>query len=288
MLQFVLKMWENRALLLQGLEDWGIEQATETTKEQYEKLILNHQPWWELLRMLKISKLDTGLGLMVPKVFGQPSSNTSSLREPPRSSQPPSSLAGRLTNPSITGENQNHPTDTTGYEVDTGVGENQAPSEVSPPQFHPHPDNAEMQSGLSQHTTTIDPGTPGRRRSIEEQLTSEDEEFYKPLTPPGSEDEVEVTDFASQRSLRCHRQVSQRLQQLESRVGSMRPEEARALGHFLEAIVDLQGTMHMVRVVEALSAKVKVSPLPHHSYFIVSTITTQNSHSLRELKEPIG
>ncbi|KAG9081015.1 hypothetical protein FRC06_005912 [Ceratobasidium sp. 370] len=63
-------LWNTRELLLAGLSSAGISTASETSRQAYKKLIQESQPWWELLRMYKMSTLP-GLGLLVPKVFAQ-------------------------------------------------------------------------------------------------------------------------------------------------------------------------------------------------------------------------
>lgn len=64
----MLHMWDNRVSLLQKLDDLGLGNACQTTKEQYGNLLMT-EPWWNLLRMLKLKNLRDGLGLTIPREF---------------------------------------------------------------------------------------------------------------------------------------------------------------------------------------------------------------------------
>ncbi|KAB5587414.1 hypothetical protein CTheo_9148 [Ceratobasidium theobromae] len=68
--KIILQLWVTRVKLLEGLNDHSIEQATETQAKEYQKLILENEPWWALLRLFKMDNLTVGLGLSIPKQFG--------------------------------------------------------------------------------------------------------------------------------------------------------------------------------------------------------------------------
>lgn len=288
-------MWKNRAPLLLGLKEWGIDQAAQTATEQYEKLILNDQPWWELLRMLKQSKLDTGLGLTVPREFIKANPSLldrrrirgSDIRHPPRSSQPPNDLPNRASDPSITSAEHNHGASSTENEVNMASTNNRVPGSSLPrPSQRRENDGGQPRSLIWE--TSPNPSHLSKRRKMndcsaedpeddtdDQELAGDNEEFYKLLTPPGSDSDGEETEPVSQRSLRCHSVVSRQLQQLEGRVEHMQPDEAHALEGFLRSIFELQGTGHMVRVIDALSAKVQVSFRTSSFIWLISTANTR-------------
>lgn len=257
-------MWKNKASLLQGLKEQGITEAAETTKDNYKKLLLAHRPWWELLRLLKLPKLDTGLGLSVPKVFAQPNMKPveqKSLRKPgvqclAGDSQALGALSKEVSGPSLVSQADDNGNRSTHQGSDKAAGDQADPPFPSgglpaaregyrPPSSSPRSD-----LGLER---------PQKKRKVAEQEgDSDDEHFYRPLTPLGSDDEIEESDWVCPKTLRCHSQLSHQLQRLESGVNELQPDEAHALNGLLEAIVELQGTSNMARVVEALSAKIQV------------------------------
>jgi hypothetical protein len=42
----------------------------DTQPDDYQKLILDNEAWWSLLRLFKMDHLTDGLGLTIPKNFG--------------------------------------------------------------------------------------------------------------------------------------------------------------------------------------------------------------------------
>lgn len=259
-------MWEHRASLLVGLKEHNIAQANETTKDEYQKLLLHNQPWWALLRLLKTSKLEAGLGLTVPKVFEEHNTTpvikkgirTPGLQTLAASSQVQGSSSNRVSGPGRGGRvniEGNGSTQEANKTTRDPVIQAPPPS----PTGEPHIGSDEHQPALFPADSDLGLERPQKKQKILEQDDNgHDSDFYRPLTPLGSDGDAEVLDSIRPQHLRCHSKLSQQLHHLESRVSDLRPDEARALNSLLEAIVDLQGTSNMVRVVETLNSKIQV------------------------------
>lgn len=250
-----------------GIEEEGIEQAIHTTTEQYERLILNHRPWWELLRMMKQKRLDAGLGLAVPRVFQIPSfepPQERSVHGPsshslPRSSKPPDSLLNQLPDSGMVGEAASSETGSSWRATNMASSDGQQEDVQGLPPNRPGSIGTYSSIQPLPQTTTSRSERPAKRlRRAQNDENIGDAYFYRPLTPIGSDSEGEGVPHGNPMRLRCHSQVSHQLHRLRGRVELLQPDEAHALEHLLEVIVGLQGTGNMARVVEALSARVQV------------------------------
>ncbi|KAF8593793.1 hypothetical protein BDV93DRAFT_582421 [Ceratobasidium sp. AG-I] len=262
----VLYMWQHRAVLLLGLKKEGIVQALDTTEDEYQALLLHHQHWWELLRYLKVSTLEAGLKLKIPRVFGQPvlkPVDQKALRtpgtHPPVESNQESSTHNQPTCRSQTRQ---------GLIGNNGSGLSTADGEASDGIAHSALDSpsgrvvaADQGEDLLFPAPSAESSCdrPTKKRKVATRHEeSEDEYFYRPLTPTGPDSEEEDLDQTSIKSLRCHNQLSSQLRHLDTKIEELRPDEAHALNDLIEAIVDLQGTGHMARVVGALSSKIEL------------------------------
>lgn len=296
-MQIVLHMWKNRAPLLLGIEEGGIQQAIHTTTEQYERLILNHRPWWELLRMMKQTRLDAGLGLVVPRVFETPSSEPPQERSvcepnchsPPRSNKPPGSLPNQLPNSGVVGKAASNETGSLRRATNiASIHGQQEGVQGLPPNRPGSNDTYSSIQPLPQTTTSRSERPTKRLRTAQNNENMEDAYFYRPLTPVGSDSEGEGVSQGSPMRLRCHSQVSHQLHRLGGRVELLQPEEAHALEHLLEVIVGLQGTGNMARVVEALSSRVQVKSFYLSVQYHQLIIHALNSCLPTERREPTG
>lgn len=261
-------MWKNKASLLLGLKEQGIADAADTTSAEYKKLLQIHRSWWELLRLLKQSKLAAGLGLDVPREFTEPSTELI-VRKTPRK-------RGRChregINPAL-GMSSNGLPDQSQFSqanardetptrrvADEMAGKLEA--QLTPPLHsgEASTDDEGVQTPLSPSRLELSPGPPTKRRKVvEQEEDGDDTYFYRPLTPQTSDSEVEELDWTSPRNLQCHSQLRLHLHCLESKVQDLQLDEVNALNGLLEAILDLQETKYMARVVGTLSEKIEVS-----------------------------
>ncbi|KAG9095090.1 hypothetical protein FS749_011109 [Ceratobasidium sp. UAMH 11750] len=70
-------LWQNRSELLGDLEKQKINDAMNTTGEEYQQLILQKQSWWKLISLFKMRTLVKGLKLKVPREFNDFSKGSS-------------------------------------------------------------------------------------------------------------------------------------------------------------------------------------------------------------------
>ncbi|KAB5588113.1 hypothetical protein CTheo_8446 [Ceratobasidium theobromae] len=225
--KIILQLWVTRAKLLEGLNDYSIEQATDTQAEEYQKLILGNESWWALLQLFKMGNLTVGLGLSIPKQFGptlseapiqsrasspagssQVQSVTIQMREPPSSQPQGANKAGpsRLTTPASQESEQNENHAETTHQDETNQSALPSGSEVRK-----------------------------HRKRPQVQDDEEDEDEFIPSHPTGNEAGV-IQDELRGDSEIGHRGLNAQLHSLSEKSRFMDRGEASALAALLDAL----------------------------------------------------
>ncbi|KAG8713722.1 hypothetical protein FRC11_011275 [Ceratobasidium sp. 423] len=63
-------LWKSRESLHEELKDKNIPDIDSSSEADYQRLLMESQPWWDLMRKFKMRKLQSRFNLSVPKEFG--------------------------------------------------------------------------------------------------------------------------------------------------------------------------------------------------------------------------
>ncbi|KAG8721239.1 hypothetical protein FRC08_014791 [Ceratobasidium sp. 394] len=259
-------MWTSRASLLAELKALRIAPAPEVLAQDYQSLINNSEPWWELLSLFKLRKLDQGLGLTVPKRFVEiraPSRLMSPDEDAPPVLQqsPATDLTSRLS------PRSRHKTAQSSH----GLVPTPHQGVIAPTQAHNlrNPSNAgrtDKPDGTEVSNGQLLGEPPRKRRRMERSHSGGDRSpaYNTPDSPPS----------ASSSSLRNRAKATNnhqnafspdgaitQLKQLEAIIPDLKPDEVVALEGLLACVSRLHTTNCMARVLGTVNEHLPVSEL---------------------------
>ncbi|KAG8713534.1 hypothetical protein FRC09_018608 [Ceratobasidium sp. 395] len=262
--KIVLGLWQHLEVLTDDLDKAKISVASETAKPAYKLLIQRSKPWWELLRMFKMSKLP-GMDLTVPKVFHQdlpPTDNRLLLairnkNQTLASSQPqpgPPSSSGvekcnttrdQARSPSLTVE---EPGTSTAALTDTITNEHLEVFSNSQPQ--------ESYSGKRKQIDEDEVQQPLKSRRSERLHANREDQISTAIATTTTSALSTAQD--SMNHLWTQGTVQQQLVQLSEIMPEIDSADAQALQKLLSSLLEMRGTSYLGRVVVALSEKIPI------------------------------
>ncbi|KAG8737867.1 hypothetical protein FRC10_007576 [Ceratobasidium sp. 414] len=258
-------MWVSRAVLLDELKVRRVAPAPEVLARDYQTLIHTSRPWWELLSLFKLRKLDRGLGLTVPKQFVE-------IREPSRSMSPnedapplqqsltinfPSRLSPRSRHKAA--QSSHTPVPTPRQQLTTPTHANAYCNPSSGGGGTNEPEGTEVSDG------ELSGGLPRKRRRVEQSHPGGDQSpVYAPDSPPSANISPlgnSSNATTEQRNTFSPDGAITQLKQLEAIIPDLKPDEASALEGLLAHVSCLHTTSCMARVLGTVNEHLPVAEL---------------------------
>ncbi|KAG8678509.1 hypothetical protein FRC09_019775 [Ceratobasidium sp. 395] len=256
--KIVLVLWQHLQELTADLSKAKILVASETSKSDYKALINNSKPWWELLRMFKMSKLP-GMDLIIPKVFAKDL--------PPPNGQLLQAIRNKH---QITNGSQNQPSSTNGLGVEHSDATGSRAHSSSLTVEQPQPSTTQLKDPSAEASSAAASGNQSRVPHVAKRKqanSSEEEEELRPpkgsrtlkdndttaMTETESPTVSTILDSVGRRQIQ--KAMQQQLKQLSNIVSDLDAGDAKAMHQLLSNLLEMRGASYLGRVVGALSEK---------------------------------
>ncbi|KAG9089594.1 hypothetical protein FRC06_001470, partial [Ceratobasidium sp. 370] len=268
--KIIQEIWTNRTALLAALKSARIPAPADTSRETYKALLEDNELWWKLARMFKMSVLP-GLGLVIPKVFGQSAADRreevlQAIREKRRTDSnvdPAVNMAGqqdlgsslqatdqsRGRSPSLEISFPDTPDIVHTQPAVITTASIQLPSGASRPRKRKHTEDEPDRQNTEhshRHASRIASQVSSSSAADQDFAPSEQDMVLPLAAMPGD----------PSRELRIQTLVKQQLQEISNKVSEMPAADVRALHSLLTQLTELQGMTHCNRVMDALNQKV--------------------------------
>ncbi|KAG8737226.1 hypothetical protein FRC10_008412, partial [Ceratobasidium sp. 414] len=266
--KIIQEIWTNRTALLAALKSARIPAPADTSREAYKTLLKDNELWWKLARMFKMSVLP-GLGLVIPKVFGQSTADRQkevlqAIREKRQTdshADPAVNMAGQQDHgSSLQAMDQSHrrspsleisvpdrPDTVHNQPAVITTASTQHPSGTSRPQKRKHsedePDRQNTEHSR-QHALRVSSQASSSSAADKDFMPSEQEAVLPLEAMPGTQE------------LCIQRLVKRQLQEISNKVSEMPAADARVLHSLLIQLTELHGMTYCNRVMDALNQKV--------------------------------
>ncbi|KAG9095039.1 hypothetical protein FS749_011227 [Ceratobasidium sp. UAMH 11750] len=256
-------MWVSRAMLLAELKAQRVAPASSVSARDYQTLINTSRPWWELLSLFKLRKLDRGLGLTVAKQFIEP--RAPSISTSPAENAPPIQRSSIINSTSRLSPRSRHRAEHTRHtHVPTPRQQLTTPTHADTddtPSSGGHT-NKPQQSEVSDRESPSE--LPRKRRRVEqdhpegEQSTVHTVDVPSSANIPASGNNSSHTITQPQNMFGPDAATTQ-LKHLEAIIPDLKPDEASALEGLLAHVSCLHKTSCMARVLSTVNEHLPVS-----------------------------
>lgn len=274
--QVLYSLWTNRVALNDGIEAMMFTNPLETSTEEYQQLIDDGGPWFEMLSLFKMTRFPQGLRVIVradrlqaQKLSQTISDNLSRVASGCTGDGSPSSIARNMTVTSEIELNAAEPT-TLGAGRESDDPDPEVPITVSksredPPTCSgtpgspalPSTETAIDRSGAHEDIET--PATPKRRggnRKRSRSTAMEVDDGYHPAA--GELQALGGAVPSGEPAQHGHRRLNANVKRLEHKAKELDREPARAMSDLIEALLDVPASRVLTTVAERLMDQIPV------------------------------